>query len=267
MTQVQKIIKYVAISLAIFLIISITSLILISSYTILSSLGLINSNNTKDLETILNEEITSLKIDLAYTNLYIKASDKFEIQTNNPKIILENNGGNIKIKESKNFLNNKNFESNLIIYAPNINEVDISSITGKINIEWLNTKKIYIESGIKLYMENVTVTNNIDIENNVGKIELVNCNLNNLEADLGIGEFIFNGILTGKNEINSRIGNTNINLVGKKSDYTIKVSKGLGSINIDSEEIDENLLYGIGNNYLEIDLGIGAININFIENK
>ena len=103
MTLAQKIIKYIATAFAIFLVVTIISAILTGVYALLNGLGLINANKaviTEELKTISSEvtEVSSLKIDLAYTNLYIKSGEKFEAQTNNNKITFENNNGSIKIK-------------------------------------------------------------------------------------------------------------------------------------------------------------------------
>lgn len=227
MTSAQKIIKYIATGFAVFLVVTIISAILTGGYALLNGLGLINTNNTvitEDLKTISSDigEVSSLKIDLAYTNLYIKAGEKFEVQTNNSKITFENNNGSVKIKEeSKYLLSSKSMESNLIVYIPEdmmiIDETNIDTGAGKINIETLNTKGLYLELGAgEVYIENVVVTVEANIDGGVGKTELKQSQLNNLKADLGVGEFKFSGTLTGKNEINSGIGATILNLAGKK---------------------------------------------------
>lgn len=81
MTSTQKIIKYIATAFAILLAVTIISAILTGGYVLLNSLGLIDTNNaviTEDLKTISSDiaEVSSLKIDLAYTNLYIKSGEK-----------------------------------------------------------------------------------------------------------------------------------------------------------------------------------------------
>lgn len=275
MTNAQKIIKYIATAFAMFLTVTIISAILAGCYAVLTGLGLINTNKvviTDNLETISSdiEEVSSLKIDLVYTNLYIKSGEKFEVQTNNNKIIFENNNGCVKIKEeNKYFLSSKSMESNLIVYIPEdmiiIDETDIDAGAGKINIEKLNTKGLYLELGAgEVYIENVVVTDEASIDGGVGKTELKQCQLNNLNADLGVGEFNFTGILTGKNDINSGIGAASIKLTGEKEDYKIKASKGLGNIILDGQTIESDKDYGTGKNYLNIDGGIGEIKIDFI---
>ena len=126
MTTAQKIIKYFATAFAVFLIVTIISIILNGSYILLSALGLIHTNTdeniiTEDLNVISNEvkEVSTLKIDLESTNLYIKEGNEFKVETNNSKITFEDENGTIKIKEkNQNLLSNNNSESNLIIYIP-----------------------------------------------------------------------------------------------------------------------------------------------------
>ena len=275
MTTAQKIIKYLATAFAIFLIITIISGILTGGYALLNGIGLINSNKDiiiEDLKTISSNvtEVSTLKIDLAYTNLYIKTGEKFEVQTNNAKITFENNNGSVKIKEENgDWLNSKNIESNLIVYIPEnmleIDEINIDAGAGKINIEKLNTKGLELELGAgEVYIENLAVSVKTKIDGGVGKTELKQCELNNLKAELGMGEFKFSGKLTGNSEIDSGIGATNIDLIGEKENYTINASKGLGNITLDGQKIEADRNYGTGENYLYIDGGIGEIKIDFI---
>lgn len=208
---------------------------------------------------------------MEYTNLYIKTGEKFEIKTNNSEITFENNNDSVKIKEEgKRWFKNKNVESSLIIYIPEnmpvLDETNIDIGAGKINIEKLNTKGLYLELGAgEVHIENVIATSETVIDGGAGKTEIQQSKLNNLKADLGIGEFNFSGILTGKSTINSGIGDTNLEIIGKKEDYTISASKGIGNLTLDGQKIEYDRVYSSGNNYLSFDGGIGEINIKFID--
>ena len=274
MTTVQKVIKYLATAFAVFLIITIISAILSGVYALLSALGLIHTNKdivTENLKVISREVkvVTTLKIDLAYTNLDIKTGDDFKVETNNSKITFEENNGSVKIKEeNRNWLNNNNMSSNLIIYIPEdmiaIDETKIQTGAGKINIEKLNTQSLYLELGAgDVYIENVIATGETKIDGGVGKTELKSCEINNLKANLGMGEFTFSGKLTGKNKIDSGVGAINIDLIDNKNNYKIDVSKGLGNVTLDGQKLETDRVYGIGENYLDIDGGIGEIKIDF----
>ena len=98
-----------------------------------------------------------------------------------------------------------------------------------------------------------------------GKTELDSCEINNLKANLGIGEFVFSGKLTGKNEIDSGVGAIDIDLMDNKGNYKINVSKGLGNVTLDGQKLEMDRVYGTGENYLDVDGGIGEIKIEFKE--
>ena len=274
MTTAQKVIKYIATAFAVFLIMTIISAILSGGYALLSAFGLIHTNkNTvmEDLAVISSEikEVSTLKIELAFTNLDIKTGDYFKVETNNSKITYANDNGSVKIKEeNRNWLNNNNKASNLIVYIPEdmiaLDETKIETGAGKINIEKLNTQGLYLELGAgDVHIENVIATGKTKIDGGVGKTELKYCEINNLKANLGMGEFVFSGKLTGKNEIDSGVGAINIDLMDNKKNYTIDVSKGLGNVALDGQKLEMDRVYGTGENYIDIDGGIGEIKIDF----
>ena len=275
MTTAQKIIKYIATAFAIFLIVTIISAILSGGYALLRAFGLIHVDKnivTEELKVISSEvkEISTLKIDLSCTNLDVKIGDNFKVETNNSKITFTNDNGSVKIKEeNRNWLNN-NKESNLIIYIPRdmiaIDETKIETGAGKINIEKLNTQSLYLELGAgDVYIKNLTVTKEAKIDGGLGRTELKSCEINNLKANLGMGDFVFNGKLTGKNEIDSGVGAIDIDLMDNKGNYKINVSKGLGNVTLDGQKLEMDRVYGTGENYLDVDGGIGEIKIEFKE--
>ena len=274
MTTAQKVIKYIATAFAAFLVVTIISAVLGGGYILLNALGLIKNNQetlTDNLKIIASgiEEISTLKIELSCTNLEIKVGDSFKVETNNTKITFSNNNGRIEIKEENNsWLNRKNYVSNLIIYIPEDNfildEATIQTGAGKINIEKLLAQNLYLKLGAgEVQIQNLFAINEAKVDGGVGKTELKSCEINNLKANLGVGEFIFSGNLTGKNEIDSGVGAVNINLNGEKEDYTIEVSKGLGSVTLNGQKIESDKTVGNGKNLLDIDGGIGEIKINF----
>lgn len=275
MTTAQKVIKYIALGFAAFLIVTIISAILSGGYALLRAFGLIHVDKnivTEELKVISSEvkEISTLKIDLSCTNLDVKIGDNFKVETNNSKITFTNDNGSVKIKEeNRNWLNN-NKESNLIIYIPRdmiaIDETKIETGAGKINIEKLNTQSLYLELGAgDVYIKNLTVTKEAKIDGGLGRTELKSCEINNLKANLGMGDFVFYGKLTGKNEIDSGVGAIDIDLMDNKGNYKINVSKGLGNVTLDGQKLEMDRVYGTGENYLDVDGGIGEIKIEFKE--
>ena len=147
MTTLQKVIKYLALAFAIFIIVNIVSGILFGIYSLSGVLGLAKNRETKieNYEEITtnfeNANIKSLKIDLAYSTLMIKKGDKIQIQSNNPKISYKQNNNQLIVEENSSWFY-KNNTKTLMIYLPDIifDKVKIEAGAGKINIEELNTK-------------------------------------------------------------------------------------------------------------------------------
>lgn len=276
MTTAQKIIKYLAIAFAIFLIVSIISLILFGVYALSGVLGLkanskidVSSNmQTVDIgnkENIVNlTDITSLDIEVKYTNLIIKNGDTFYYETNNDNIIYKENHNTIKIEEKGKWLFSDT-ESNLIIYIPenfDLNKINIEAGAGKVEIENLNADNLDLELGAgEASISNLNIRNNTKLEGGAGRLNILDGNINNLDLDMGIGEININSFITGNSDIDAGIGILNLNLQGSKTDYRIITDKGVGNLKINGENISGASTYGEGKNLIKVDEGIGNINI------
>ena len=70
-----------------------------------------------------------------------------------------------------------------------------------------------------------------------------------------------NAKLTGRNDVSAGVGKINFNLIDGTENYKIKVNKGIGSITIDGKETTDGNEYGNGETYIDIDGGVGAIEI------
>ena len=91
MTSAQKVIKYLAIAFAIFLIVSIISTVTAALFALSGILGLKqdieeNMNSEMAATSLENSDITTLDIEVAFTNLTIKTGDSLKIETNNSNI-------------------------------------------------------------------------------------------------------------------------------------------------------------------------------------
>lgn len=272
MTTAQKVIKYVAIGFAIFLIVNIISGILLGVYIVGNILGLTDSNNiSEDMKVISTNvmQIDEMNIELAYTNLQIKTGDFFKVETDNSKISFLENNGKIVIKEENNWLWRNNNAGHLIIYIPEnltiLNDVKIEAGAGEITINTLEAKELHLNLGAgKVYIENLIVEKEADIDGGAGKLEIISGEINNLDLDMGVGEIILQSNLIGKSDIDAGIGNLNIELLGNKESYKIEANKGFGNIEIDNKDIvGEEQVWGTGENYIKIDGGIGNILVDF----
>lgn len=272
MTTFQKVIKYLALALAIFLIVSITSGILIGIYGIGVIAGLTKDDNNSivlngdKIETVFNNnEVTTLKIDIEYADLEIQNGDNLRVETNSKNIICKQDGNKIEIEEKDiNLFSNKD-KTKLIIYIPEdikFETVRIETGAGEINIEKIKTEEARLEIGAgKVTINNIEATKEARIEGGAGEVEILSGQINDLNLDMGVGKFILNSKLTGDNKINAGIGNLEIKLLDEKENYSIEANKGIGNIRLNGEQISGNTKYGNGETDLKVDGGIGNIDI------
>lgn len=81
-------------------------------------------------------------------------------------------------------------------------------------------------------------------------------------ADTGMGEFILLARLTGSSKLNHGIGEADISLIGSENDYTVTLDKGIGEATLDGKSVSGGT-YGSGASKLDIDCGVGEINVDF----
>lgn len=276
MTTAQKIIKYLALGFALFLTITIISSILGVIYGLANILGLRNNESNKELD---NKELgsieweqtsnltTYLDIDVKYTNLTLKTGEKFFVQSSSKDIEIQQNGNKLKIEDKSRYnLLSNNDAGNLIIYIPQeleFEKVEIDTVAGKVDVEALKTEKLNLNLGAGETIIKNIVANEADIETGAGKLTIENGKLNDLDFDMGVGETNIKTELTGKNKIDTGIGSLKLNLLGNREDYKIKLSKGLGNIKIDGKSYSSDETIGSGENYIDIDGGIGEIKVDF----
>lgn len=267
MIAIQKIIKYLAILFAIFIICSIFFGIM-SGFNALSLMFNNDDRTLEYLDSIDIKNVENLKIDLKSTNLIIKTGEKLRVETNNESIKYIEKNKTLFIEDKTKWYQN-NLKQDLIIYVPNnlqFNNVWIEHGAGKIEIEELITSNLDLDLGAgKVEINKLTVTKEAEINGGAGEITVNNSNINNLELNVGVGKTTLTSILTGKSEIDAGIGETNLNLIGSLEDYKIYIEKGVGNASINKETMKNETSYGTGLNFVDISGGIGNINITMEE--
>lgn len=260
----NKGIKYLAIGLAVFLILLIIS----ASIQGISFLYNIVTDKEEIIEVqptkYLEERISSLNISLAASKLTITKGDNNVLDTNNKYVKMEIKDGTLYIKEEKHRLSRKNkYEVNVTLQDTIYDTIKLESGAGKFNIDSLKTNNLDFEFGAGAgIINNLEVYNNANIESGVGSVQILDGELNNLDLDVGVGKFVLNSDIKGNSKVEAGIGSININLKQPKENYKVSIDKGIGSITVDGEKTSSKK-FGNGENILDIDGGIGKITLNF----
>lgn len=272
MSTGQKVIKYLAMAFAIGLAISIISSIF---QGVMMFTGFMDEDNTyedKNMEVreISSIEFNSLDIDIFGSELVIKEGDSYKVETNNKYIKTKSEGNTLYIEEDEHRFFKKIDGSKVTVYIPSgskLNEVNIDTGAGSMNINYLNTSNLDLELGAgKVNIDSLAVSNKADIDTGAGEVIIGSSILNNLDLDLGVGSFKMDAEISGNSNIDQGVGEVSLNLKGSKNDYSISLDKGLGSAVIDGVNIKDDTVIGNGNSRINISGGVGSIKVNFVEN-
>lgn len=262
-----KVIKYLALALAISIIMGIICTI----YYLGDSLS--NLFVDKDVSDNVNifdydDDVSVLNINIKASKLVIKDGDNLRVESNNKYIKVNNINNKLDIVEAKhNFVHTNN--SIVTVYVPRdmiFDKVYIETGAGSIDINRLSGREVKLDLGFgSLLINNLMALDKCDIDTGAGKLVINGADVNNLDLDIGSGQFTFNGVMKNKIDIDAGIGEVNINLLDSKDNYSIYVEKGIGSIIVDGQSMEDESIYGNGYNEIEINGGIGSINVSFNE--
>lgn len=270
MSVVQKIIKYFAIAFAFFLSFSIISALISVFMAFGNWLDYKKDGIFENLETIEildADTISSLDIDVSGVNIWVKVGERLQVQTNSRDIQVKQRKDNLSIKGTEDSWDSKGRVYDLVIYFPvdfTFQEVSINTGVGALSIEELSTKKMELDLGVgKVRIDKLIVFDQMKMDSGVGEVEIKDANLKNLDLNMGVGKFTLNAKLLGNCKVHHEVGEMVLNLIGGENDYQIHFNKGLGSVTIQEDEILDNQTIGVGSNYIDIDGGIGKIDIHF----
>lgn len=267
MTTLQKVIKYLAIAFAIFLTVTIIG-------GILSAVGLFGGlfawdTATEDMKTYtVTTEIHNLKIQINAADLYIKEADAFSVESNLKYLKVEEKGDALIIEETKKFSGTYS-DAVLTIYIPAgvvFDNTDLTTGAGRLTVEALSSGTLdFVLGAGDVSINSLVATTSADIEGGAGRITIAGGVLRNLDLEMGVGQLNLTSALTGDCQLDLGVGESNIMLVGSKEDYKLDLEKGLGNITIGGKNVSDYGSSGNGTNEVEINGGIGAINVKFME--
>ena len=272
MTAFQKVIKYLAIALAIYLIIMIVGIVF-SIFAVIIGLekwGNISNQEIIEHNSVDISNVKNMDIKLGICKLEIKQGEQLKIETSDVTDKFKCNVKNDTLKIEDDKMNANIFKNKIpqvTIYIPKnyeFNEIDLELGINNSNIYELNGKDINIEVGVgkaKIYNLN---GEKVEINGGAGETIIDNFSIERLELESGIGSMIINGEILDDSEITSGIGRLEVNLVGQKDDYELILQRGIGNLELDGEKVKENDKIGSGNIKIRVEAGIGETEINFV---
>lgn len=265
MTTAQKIIKYLVMAFAIFLCVSIISGICGALFAIANLFGA--DTESEIVKQSVGSDFTGISVNLSATELEIKMGDKFDVETNHKYLKCEEKDDILKISETRMLFASHPRGMKVILTVPQdkiFDYVDISAGAGSVTIDELRASSLKIELGAgELKAGRLEATDNAEVDGGAGSVTISGGRLSNADIDMGIGELNLTSELGGKSSIDYGVGETNLVLIGTDNDYQIELDKGIGEAWLDDRKMSDDSVYGEGKNVIEIDGGIGELNIKF----
>lgn len=265
MKTTHKIIKYLALAMAIMIIACIcaAAVSLVGGF----SFGFSYSGSNTNVEKIFsgNEE-SVLYIEIAASKVKINDGAELSGNTDNEHIKVEVRGNKLVAIEQKHSAI-KNNETYLDISVPAdmvFEKIVIKTGAGVVEASTLRANDLELELGAgEVMIDELVVLDEADIEGGAGEITVSGGDINNLDANLGVGEASIRAKLSGESDIEAGIGELKLTLLGNRDDYKIKVETGIGEFKVDNEKITGDKTVGNGSNSVEIDAGIGSVDVWF----
>ncbi len=268
MTTLQKVIQYLAIAFAIFLAISILGGLL---HVVAFFGGFFDDDAvTETLEGYaVSEDIRRLDVDIAAADLTIRQGTEVSVESNLKDLSVADENGTLVVKDTKKSINTY-ADAVLTIYIPantTFENISICTGAGKMTAEQLSADTVDLELGAgEVSITSLSASEKADIEGGAGKVTIRGGALHDLDMDMGVGQLNLTSELTGDCAFDLGIGESNITVLGDREQYALDIEKGIGTVRVDGQTVSETNTKEKGSNRLEVNGGIGAINLQFDDN-
>lgn len=277
MSSFQRIVKYSAIGLAIFLTVVILTTVLQIVVEIIGGISGLSSGSDKDYTKEYEAtEVTGFNIENAAGDLIIKTGT-----ANSVKVEAENVNENFECKLQSDgtlkvdgsgwsfpFIGSKG-ATTITIYVPEGAQYDMVAIdngAGTLRVNDLTADDLKVSTGAGAFYGSNITSGDTKIDGGVGEIVLEDINFVDADIDLGVGSTTLKGSITGDSKFECGVGELTADLTGSSDLYDLKVEKGLGEIKINGESYSSvKWNSDTADNSLDIEGGVGSVNINFKE--
>lgn len=280
MNGFQKVVKYLAMALALLLTIGIIGGVCTVVFGIVSSKKeekvQVEVQTSNEYET---KEFSSMDIESGVANVTIEIGDKFYVTTENvpETLVTEVSHKTLIIKNEdkfnwKNWLDKegKHEKARITITVPKgtaMDKVTINGGVGDVTISDFYVETLKIDGGVgKVVGVNLT-GDDVRVDTGVGDIKLEDVTFNDCKFDNGVGNFEVSGTINGDIEVNGGVGNCDLSLNASRKDYNLDIDAGVGSIHINGEKCKELKENNKSKRKISVDGGVGNVDIVFTKDK
>jgi len=222
-------------------------------------------------ETVIypvTSDIHSLEISVGAADFTIKPSESFSVESNLKYLSVSEKDGVLTVIEKK--TKGVTYDNPVLILCMpadmKFETVDITTGAGRLTAGVLSARSLKLQLGAgDVNIETLNTKDYTDIVGGAGEINIHDGTIHNLDLEMGVGELNLTASLLGNSDLTFGVGESNLTIIGSKGDYKIEAEKGIGSIAVDGKSVREFESSGTAQNRVQIQGGIGSINLNFQE--
>ena len=211
--------------------------------------------------------IESLEIQIGAANVFVKQADRFYVESNLKYLTVTEQSGLLKIQEERKLaVGDKT--AMLTVYIPagiRFESVRIISGAAKLTADILEADNVKLELGAgDAQFGLLNAFERAEISGGgAGKITVSSGTLQDLELDMGVGALDLTVALRGNSELSLGVGTSKVLLLGDPDAYTLDVEKGTGVVKVCGEKIDDAQRRGNGEHRVDIEGGLGTVEVDF----
>lgn len=214
----------------------------------------------------VGSDVRSLEIRINAAELTIEEAKDFSVESNLKYLtVSERNGVLSLVEDVKNA--GKYNDAVLTLYVPAgtvFDAVRIKTGAGRLTADELAAESLDLELGAgEVRIGRLEASREADIEGGAGAVVISDGTLRDLDLEMGVGELSLTAALMGDCDLSFGVGESNLTLLGSKDDYRVDMEKGIGGITVDGETFAGDKVIGTGANHVDIEGGVGAINLKF----
>lgn len=269
MNGAQKAVKGFALAFAVVIMVSVLS-VMVGAGVILERVfsGREVGDGGWTDETIIEVEeweISELRIELKSTSLRIEQGEEFQVVADEEVIGVRQNGKTVYVEEKERgwwgWWGDIGGEVKVVLPKADLEKVALDMGAGAVYANGVVAEEMELDLGAgRAEFDGLKVTRRIKIDGGAGLLIMKNAELKNLDLDMGVGKVEVESVLRGDSKISAGVGKLELTLVGEEDDYKVKFDQGLGSLSQEGISLDNPE----GKNLVEIDGGVGAIDIRLV---
>ena len=214
-------------------------------------------------------DVHSLYISINAADFRIERADKLSVESNLKYLSVSNDSGVLSVVDEAR-PHSRYTGATLTLFLPSdtvFDSVSIETGASKMTVGSLSANYLDLKLGAgDICFDTLNAYSEIKIRGGAGAVTVSGGTLNDLSLEMGVGELNLTAALMGESELEFGVGEANLTLIGGKDIYEIDIDKGIGNITVDGKSVSDFGSSGNGSNKVDVDGGVGAINIVFKDN-